>query len=156
MVVRQLESHDARGEPNISIQLIKRLREIEAKKLGVKTSPTPRRRRAADLLIAAREKAKSRKEKGRRKTEKAKIRKLNEMSKEQPKLWDEIFSLIEKKKPEAYVEAVKLLTQMRELAEYLQESDTFNRKVDEIHQRYRNRPNLIGQLRNAGLRRQDA
>jgi hypothetical protein len=144
----------ARGEPSASIQLIARLQKIGAKKKGGKTVPTPHRRRAVDLLTAAQEKAKSRKEKERRKADKAKVRKLNELSKEQPKLWGEIFALIEKRLPEAYVKAVELLIQMRELAEYLQESDKFNRKIDEIYERYRNRPSLIAQLQHAGLYKQ--
>lgn len=141
-----------KGQPNTDVQLIRRLQELAGNKMK---RSIPARRRIVELFTAARERTKHRKEKERQEAEKNRIARLNQLSKKQPQLWDEIVGLIEKKQSKAYDEAVKLILQMQEVAEHLKESDNFGRKINHILERYRNRPGLISRLLQVGLSHQD-
>jgi hypothetical protein len=141
-----------RGQPNTDVQLIRRLQELAGDKIK-ESIPAPRR--IAELFTAARERTKHREERERQEAERNRIARLNQLSEKQLELWGEIFALIEKKQSKAYDEAVKLILEMRELAEHLREMDKFGRKINHIFEQYRNRPGLVSRLRQAGLAHQD-
>jgi hypothetical protein len=141
-----------RGQPNTDVQLIRRLQELASDKIK---GSIPAPRKIAELFTAARERTSQREERERQEAEKNRIERLNQLSKRQPKMWDEISALIEKKQSKAYDEAVKLILEMKELAEHLRELDKFGRKINQIYEQYRNRPGLVSRLRQAGIDHQD-
>lgn len=140
-----------RGEPNLDIQLAKRLREAAGERKGAKALETPERRSVGDLLAAAAAETKRRKEKKHRKAEQERIRRLEELSQKQSEVWREIHALIEKKQSKTLDEAVKLIIEMRDVANFLGESDKFKKRMEEMGQQYRGRPGLMYRLRDAGL-----
>jgi hypothetical protein len=139
----------AKGEANVEAQLVNKLRDLSSNKAG--KGPIPRLRSVAELLVAAREKTKQRKEKQRQEAERAKIRRLRKLKDKEPQVWEEIFTLIEKKQSKAYDEATKLLVELRELANYLGEPDKFKDRVNTIFEKYHNRPGLKSRLQQADL-----
>jgi hypothetical protein len=100
---------------------------------------------------AARERSERRRERKRQEAEKAKVRKLNELAKKEPELWQQVSALIEKKQVKAYEEAIKILRELRNLAQYLGRTDQFKARIIQIQEHYRSRPGLLSRLRAAGL-----
>lgn len=145
----------AKGEPNVGAQLIRRLRNLSSNKLKAGERPVPRQRSVAELLAAADEQTNQREERQRQEDERARVRRLRELSKKEPIVWDAVFTLIEKKQAKAYDEAVKLLAELYELAEYLGEPDQFKNRINNIYEQYQNRPSFISRLRQAKLLKQD-
>ncbi len=143
-----------RGEPNLDAQLAARLRKLSLDESKSVASPDPRCT-VDELIAAASEKERLRKEKKRQEAEKARIKKLTEMGKREPQLWDEIFALIAKKQPKAYDDAIKLFVDLRDLAEYLGQSDKFQTRINGIYEQYSNRPGLLDRMRHARLLKQD-
>jgi hypothetical protein len=141
----------AKGEPHVDVQLVRRLRELASEGLSIDESSAPRRRTVVELLAAAREQAERRRERERQEAEKARIRKLEEMAPREPQVWEQVHALIEQKKVKAYDEAVKLLIELRELAQHFGQLDRFNARVNQITADYRNRPALRSRLERAGL-----
>lgn len=140
-----------KGEPNVDAQIIRRLREISLHNMQASELPASHRRTAAELLAGARERAERRAEKQRQEAERARVQRLNELSRKEPQLWDHIFALIEKKQAKAYDEAIKRLIEMRELAEYRNESERFRVQMARLREKYSNRPGLLSRLRGARL-----
>jgi hypothetical protein len=142
----------ARGESHVEAELVKRLRELS---LGGKSADQPSaaacRRTISELLAAAREVTKRRRERERQEAEKARIHKLEEMAPKQPEMWDQVRALIEKKQTSAYDEAVTILRQLRDLAEHLGQLERFASRVQQLAEDYRNRPALRERLERAGL-----
>ncbi|MEW6211265.1 MAG: hypothetical protein AB1631_23065 [Acidobacteriota bacterium] len=143
----------ARGESNLDIQLIARLRKLDESKSAVPTLP---RRTVTELIAAAGEKERSRRERKRQEAEKARIKRLNEMSKREPQMWDEVFALIAKKQPKAYDDAIRLLVDLRDLAEHLGQPERFQSRINGIYEQYSNRPGLLDRMRRARLLKQEA
>ena len=140
-----------KGEPNVDIQL---LRKLEALSLNtspaIEQSPSPRRT-ISELLASAQDRANIRKKQERKKTEEARLHRLNELAQKKPQLWEEIYALIEKKQANAYDEAVKLLTQLQDLAQYQGKLNAFTARVAEICERYRRCSGLLSRITIAGL-----
>lgn len=145
----------AKGELNVDAQFIRRLRNLSSNKLKAGEGSIPRQRSVAELLAAADEKTNQREERQRQEAERARIRRLTELGKKEPKVWDAVFTLIEKKQAKAYDEAIKLVAELRELADYLGEPDRFKNRINDIYEQYRNRPGFISRLRQAKLLKQD-
>ncbi len=141
-----------RGEPNLDAQLAARLRKLDHSK---STAPLAPRRTVGELIAAASEKEKLRKEKKRQQAERARIKKLTEMGKREPQLWDEIFALIARKQPKAYDDAIRLLVDLRDLAEYRGQPEKFQTRINSIYEQYGNRPSLLDRMRHARLLKQD-
>ncbi len=141
----------AKGEPNVDAQLVRRLREISSGKLRTDPGSMPTQRKVSELFAAANEITTQRQKRQSQEAEQARIRRLNELSKQEPELWEEVFGLIEKKQSKSYDEAVKLLLELRELAEYKSEWEKFRTRIEQIYEQYDNRPGLKTRLRQAGL-----
>lgn len=60
-------------------------------------------------------------------------------------------ALIGTYKPKAYDEAVRILKDLRDLAEYQDKENTFRQRVAKLADRYRRRSSLIARMRQAGL-----
>lgn len=137
----------AQGEPHLSVELNRRLRQI---------SPLPEAethpRRTVGRL---REEAEDRRERERRRraeeAEAKRIRELEALAKREAETWAEVEVLIEKMQPKPYDEAVRLLVRLRELAEYQGAKAGFQQRLNHIYEKYSRRPGLLGRLRDAGL-----
>jgi len=66
-------------------------------------------------------------------------------------MWQQIDEFIERKTPKAYNEAIALLNDLRDLAEFQKELDIFNQRINKIRRTYSRRPSLIDRLRAAKL-----
>ncbi len=88
----------ARGEPHMDIQLTKRLQSLSPDQPGAHEDSTSNWRTVAEPLAAARERAERRRERKRQEAEQARIRKLDELARKEPQVWEQVFALIEEKK----------------------------------------------------------
>ena len=121
----------ARGEPNMDSQLMKRLRELSPDKQSTESAAP--RRRVSELLAAAEERARRRREDERRKAEKARIRRIEELAQKEGELWNQVFALIARKKTKAYEEAVKILIDLRDVADHFGHFEHFETRIRQIH-----------------------
>jgi hypothetical protein len=140
----------AQGEPNVDLQLVRRLEDLAGEGQASHTAAAPRRTVGA-LLQAVEDQARQRKERKRKKAEKARLQRLDELARAEPHLWEDVLSLIEETKGKAYDEAVKILVELRSLAEHQAEQARFGERVRHIAEQYSNRPALQRRLRWAGL-----
>ncbi|OQY55592.1 MAG: hypothetical protein DRR08_33155 [Candidatus Parabeggiatoa sp. nov. 2] len=140
----------AKGEPNVDIQLLNRLRELAYPQFPQPSVSAPRRG-VAELEKSAREEFETEQERQRQAAEAAKIKELDALKHKAPQIWKEITALIERKQSKPYDEAVTLLVKLRELAEYMGKLDEFNTRLDKLHQQYTRRPGLLNRLRQAKL-----
>jgi len=83
--------------------------------------------------------------------ENARVRKLEALAKQEPRLWNQIESLIAQKQIKAYDQAVEILKDLRDLATDRDQSDRFSARVQEIQQAHPNLSGLRSRLRAAGL-----
>ena len=141
----------ARGEPHVDVQLMQRLRALAAEQSGQHEQFAPHRRRISELLAAAQERAERRRKQQRQEAEKTRLRRLDELAPKAPQVWEQVVALIEKKQVKAYDEAVKLLLELRELAQHIRQMDGFKARINRIYEDYRSRPGLLSRLGHAGL-----
>ena len=80
-----------------------------------------------------------------------KRRKMEALTGQQEAKWTEALRLIETGQTKAYDEAVDILRDLRDLAEYQQRSATFRSQIQKVHQQYSRRSGLLNRLRGAGL-----
>jgi hypothetical protein len=141
-----------RGESNLSAHFNKRLEEIARY-----AQPQPdqvddmQRRTIGTLLEAAKIVREKRIENERRKAEIARQRELEELYLKKDQVWKKAEKLIDEKKIKAYGEAVVLLKNLRDLAEYKGELGEFKNHIARIRDTYSNCPSLLAQLREGGL-----
>jgi hypothetical protein len=140
----------ARGEQHINLLLLKRLQELSAVK-GAKPAHNEQKRTIGELLRSARDLSERREELERKKAEQERIRKLEERAKKETALWEKAYLLIAQKQAKAYDEAVEILTQLRELAEYRHQLDQFQSKIQQIHKNYSRFSGLKYRLNRVGL-----
>ncbi|WKZ17681.1 MAG: hypothetical protein QY310_09570 [Candidatus Jettenia sp. CY-1] len=86
-----------------------------------------------------------------RKAEFARKRRLEVLGEKENKIWQQVESLIEEKKPKSYDSVLALLKDLRELAEYRGKLEEFKERLTEIQQTYSNRPALQDRIRHAKL-----
>jgi uncharacterized Zn finger protein len=79
------------------------------------------------------------------------IRDLEALAKRETKAWAKVEALIEKMQGRAYDEAVQLLFQLRDLADYRGQEAAFQEHLKKIYEQYNRRPALLGRLRKARL-----
>jgi hypothetical protein len=141
----------ARGDHQVNVQFLKRLQELAPKQRKRSTlSPTPRRK-AAELLTSAAVRFDRRKELERQKADKARIKRFNEMAPQEPEMWKKVFDLIKTKQTKAYDEAVKLLTELRDLAQHLGRLEEFESRLGQIQQKFSSLSGLKSLLQQAEL-----
>ena len=139
----------ARGEPHVDVALARRLRELGGRAGGA-APETPRRTFAA-LLATAEHLRQRREAKERRAAERARLRRLEELARREPEVWEQVAALIEQKQGRAYDEAVALLGELRDLAEHRGERDRFAARIAAMRDEYPTRSGLLQRLRQAGL-----
>lgn len=126
-------------------------------------SGTPTARRTVGELLEAAEvraeerrqaEARKRAEEAERRQREAQIARaeyLDKIAGRQPKLWAQVEGLIATKQPKRYDEAVKLLIDLRDLAQQEGKDDKFRMRMEAIHAAHARKPSLLQRLRNAGL-----
>lgn len=120
------------------------------------------RRPVAELLRAAEEHAEERRRIAARKAAEAKVRRereaaiarakyLDEIAGREPKLWDEVASLIAVRQPKSYDQAAKLLVDLRDLAARDGKASEFDARINAFRAAHARKPTLIKRLQKAGL-----
>lgn len=140
----------AKGEPHIVPRLLKRLQELS---IEIQDNPDQNLslRTVREILAAAQELSTKRQEQEKLRAEQEKIRKLEELSRQENALWENVSLLIDQKQSKAYDQAVKILLQLRELAEYREQVKPFQAMVEKIYKDYSRLSGLKVRLQNAGL-----
>jgi hypothetical protein len=137
----------AQGEPHLSIELNRRLRELVSA-----SEPKLQQPRTIRQLLEVAEQEREREQ--RRLAEEAeakRIQELEELAKQENQIWKDIDALIQKKQTKFYDEAIQLLVKLQELAVYKGEESVFQKQLNQIYEQYNRRPGLLQRLRDAGL-----
>jgi hypothetical protein len=137
----------AQGELNLGPRLLRRLHEL----IG---SPDPieqPRRTVGDLLAARDRLAKAEQQKQRRAAEAKRIQELEALAQREATVWQEVDQLIQTSQAKAYKEAVRLLEQLRNLADYQGTQVAFEARLRQLTEQYARRHSLIAALKAAGL-----
>jgi hypothetical protein len=123
---------------------------------------TTRRRSVGALLRAAEEHAEERRRIAESKAAEAKARRereaaiararyLKEIAGREPKLWNEVASLIASRQPKSYDQAVKLLVDLRDLAASKNDSATFESRLRALEELHARKGNLLKRMKKARL-----
>jgi hypothetical protein len=139
-----------RGDPHVSLELARKLRELGPTRQRVTAAPVPRRT-IKQLNKAAKEHARIRKQREREEAERERVKKLKALAPKEEEVWGNVHSLIKAKHGKAYDEAVQFLIQLRDLAEYQKRSDHFNERINQIYESYPTLRGLHDRMRRAGL-----
>jgi hypothetical protein len=129
---------------------------------GDAAETTTRRRTVGELLRAAEEHAEERRRIAKREAAEAKARQereaaiarvkyLKEIAGREPKLWNEVASLIASRQPKSYDQAVKLLVDLRDLAAGNNESAAFESRLRSLEELHVRKGNLLKRIKKAGL-----
>ncbi|MBM4026027.1 MAG: hypothetical protein FJ280_11570 [Planctomycetes bacterium] len=129
---------------------------------GRRPGPPAARRTVGELLQAAEIRAEERrhaaarkraaeKERHEREAAKARAKHLDEIAGRQAQLWTKIDNLIAAKQPKPYDEAVRLLLDLRDLAQREGKQDEFRRRLEAIHTAHARKGTFIQRLHKAGL-----
>lgn len=141
----------SRGELNLSVLLNRRLHDLANKTRFSGKGADSGQRTIAGLIQAAEEWRRRKQEDKRRKEELARKRRLEELAVKENEVWQQVEALIEEKKPKSYDNALCLLKDLRELAEYRGKLEEFKEQIAEIQQTYSNRPALRDRILHAKL-----
>jgi hypothetical protein len=137
----------AQGEPLLSVELNRRLREI----LPLPKAELPPQRTVGQLLQEAEERRERERRRRAEEAEAKRIRELEALARRETETWAEVESLIEQMQAKPYDEAVRLLVKLRDLAEYQGEKAAFQQRLNHIYEKYSRRSGLLRRLRDAGL-----
>lgn len=140
-----------RGEPNVAVQLQRRLRDLgdlAGKTVG---KPAATRRTLAELLMGAEQHRQHRIAQEREEAERARLRRLEELATREPAVWSHVMGLIEQKQTKAYDEAVARLVELRDLADHRGRRTDYDRRLEELRSSFGSRTALIQRLRRARL-----
>jgi hypothetical protein len=108
-------------------------------------------RTLADLIEIAKGKEKQRKRMEKAEADKARRKQLEAIAPKAHLLWDKIKDLIALKQASPYDEAVRLLIDLRDLAELRGTQKVFQKQIMQMKADYSNRPGLLTRLQNAHL-----
>lgn len=141
----------ASGEPNLSHALNLRLREFIKREHG---GPSKEKEPLPVLtLLENAERAKEQEERKQRELEEAKrIERLDSLAGQAPRLWKKVNSLIAQKQVKAYDEAVEILVELKELAEYKGTQNAFQEKINKLHETHNNLSGLRRRMESNDLK----
>ena len=139
------------NESNLSAKLYQHLDKCIKQEQEPVDPETAARLPAAELLHQARQAREDEDEKQRVLTEIKRKHELDKLSEQEPRLWEKVAQLIAKKQVKAYDEAVNILKELKELAEYQGRGVNFQEKVNLIHKKYPRLPGLKFRLEQHGM-----
>jgi hypothetical protein len=138
----------AQGDPHVSLLLLRRLRTLA----GAEAPPEQVPARTVGELQAL---AEAWREAERRRlaweAERERVTALEALARRETQTWDEVESLIQHARGNAYKDGVALLLQLRDLAVYHGEESAFEARLAEIYDQHGHRPALVRRLGEAGL-----
>lgn len=140
----------AHGETHVGVELMRRLREVAGSHSQAE-GRLPARRSFAAIVAVAESIRLRRKAQERQAAEQVRIRRLEALAQREPEAWQQVMTLIEQKQAKAYDEAVKLLVELRDLAEHRGEIVQFEARMSAIQERYARSRTLLERLRKARL-----
>ncbi|MGH8633987.1 MAG: hypothetical protein ACRET7_07635 [Burkholderiales bacterium] len=119
-------------------------------------------RTVAQLLKAAKERAELRRRQAEERAERERVRRqqearaareryLNDLAKRGEDAWDKVDQLIATKQPKKYDAAVRLLSDLRELAARARKDQEISARLRRIQMQHERKPTFISRLRKAGL-----
>lgn len=136
------------GEPHLSIALTSRLFQARPST----QSSLPKRRTLKQLLKAAEREREEEKRQRALEAERKRIQELEALAQREGEAWQEVERLVQKSSAQTYDQAVRLLSQLREVAARQKQEDIFQQRLNGIYERYKTRYSLIEKLRAVGLR----
>jgi hypothetical protein len=137
----------ARGEPQLSLALNRRLGTFSA----APRSEAVERRTVGELFAAAEALRERRRRERAAAAEARRIAELKALAGREDEAWGEVDALIQQSKAKAYDEAVRLLKELKDLAEYQNRPFAFEEHLGQIREQYSRRYALMRRLRKAGL-----
>lgn len=141
----------SRGEPHLSVQLNKRLAQLGNEVSSQQRTPQTSRRTIGQLLESSRTWHDKRVQEEQRQARLKRERELDALAPQQEQIWQDIEGYIEEKNASAYKQAVKLLTDLHDLANYQGHVEQFRHRLSEIQHRYPTRSGLLRRIRDAKL-----
>lgn len=140
------------GESNLSVLLNRRLLELADSKAQPQHNEENIGRRTISALVEASKVWNEKKKKEEQHNAKlARLRELEDPTSRKDSIWDEIESLLKDKKASAYKNAVNLLIDLHDLAEYQSDLKHFKEQLENLRKNYANRPALIRRMKEAKL-----
>ncbi len=139
----------AKGEPLLSVRLLKRLKELSKPSEQVPSKVSDRT--IGNILREAERLKKRRKEARRRKREADRLKRLSELEANASTLWEEVYRHISEKKPQAYDVAITILQDLYMLAKHQDKQDEYEQHIRQILQEYRRLPSLKSKIIRAKL-----
>jgi hypothetical protein len=140
-----------RGEKNLSVFLNRRLLELAGEGQPQNEAAPARARRVSVLMEAARIWWRNKEKEEERKAELERKRKMEALAARERQVWSEVEALIEEKKSRPYDQAVRLLLDLRDLAESRGELEKFRLRMVEYSRTYATRSALLDRMRRADL-----
>lgn len=140
----------AAGQKNVNIRLLKRLRELS--NATIKPEEPQNRRTIGELLKSAEKLSEERKKQEELKSAAKRKQRLDFLANQESDLWEEAIVLIEKKNTRSYHEAIRILKQLREVAEYLGRVEQFQARVNQLYETYSRLSAFKSYLAEAGLK----
>jgi hypothetical protein len=137
-----------KDEPQVRSALRKRLAELAGVETPAGANP---QRSLAELRQAADELRQEAARQAQIEAERKRVAALKELAKREEAAWRQVDTLIQEKKARPYDEAVALLVQLRELAQYEHRLPAFQRRFAEIRDRYASSTSLTRRFQDAGL-----
>jgi hypothetical protein len=148
-------------EPTLAMELMRRFNEEDDKRSGEEAEGV-KKRTVAELLQAAEDltkkrrelaakKAAEKKERRAREAEIARAEHLDKITGKELELWNQIDTLIATKQPKSYDLAVELLVDLRDLAARQGKTGEFGAKLGALRLSQARKPSFIERMRKAGL-----
>ena len=122
----------AKGEPLLSVRLLKRLKELSKPSEQLPSEVSDRT--IGNILREAERLKQRRKEAERRKREANRLKKLAELEVNASTLWEEVYRYISEKKPQAYDVAITILQDLYMLAKHQDKQDEYEQHIRQILQ----------------------
>lgn len=137
----------AKGEPHLTLTLNRRLGTLS----GVPQEDMAERRTVDDLFAAAEALRERRRREHAAAAEARHIAELHALAGREQEAWREVDGLIQQSQAKAYEEAVQLLKDLRDLAEYQNRRPAFEGRLAKLCDQYSRRHALMRRLREAGV-----
>lgn len=137
------------GDSLVAVDLMQHLHNQFGNKDSLPVSDS--RRSLADLVAIAEQKEQKRLRSEKLEAELSRRQYLEKIAPQQNALWEQVMGLIALKQSQPYNQAITILQDLRDLAEYQGTLPAFQEKIHHLQTQYRNRPALMQRLRIVNL-----
>ncbi len=138
----------ARGEPGAVLALKKKLSDLSG---GKSVSPPQPKRSVEELFEQAQKIGLEASRKAQAEAERQRIQRLEKLAQTEEAAWANVESLLSQKRGSTYDEATRLLSDLRDMAEYKQRQTIFAERFQAIRERYGKSAALTERFRRARL-----